>query len=333
MDCHFSDRKTMGRPKKRHREDDPTGRGGGIDTTGNGGAGDTNQPLVFDPHLLSTTGTSTVDALPWEHANNMALSLSMPDDCPAIPESSVNGSHKTSAPQTNLPVDGESYHFAEPDLTVAASPPPQDVHLTGITCSCLSELYSMLISFQSLPSPSFPSSRAPLTRAINLARAVVRCPFCPRDFPSALQNLMLLTTLLPLVVHGYAQVLAVVHEEATQGRRITYRVGDLAQAGSQLHTGTPDCPLGFNVELDSEEWAAMARKVLKQDIYGNGQSIDCLLSVVEELEQRQHIWHLLQPFGQHASCSTPQSDDSHEHNPVCLQLTGHIRGAINALHL
>ncbi|KAI4178232.1 MAG: hypothetical protein LQ348_005655 [Seirophora lacunosa] len=345
IQCHFSDRKIMGRPRKRPRKDDFKGHGREENATGSDDTGRINSPVVprldnsgiqlepFHPLPPSTSEPSTVDASSWGHAHIMTPSPNSTNDWQVVQDANASAPQESGVRQTDLPVNGESYHPAEPDPDSTGLSPSQDVDLTGVTCTCLSELYSMLISFQSLPSPSFPSSRAPLIRAINLARAVVRCPFCPRDFPSALQNLMLLTTLLPLVVHSYAQLLAEIQKQAAQGHRITYRVGDLAQAASHLHTGTADCPMGFNVELDSEEWAAMARKIVKQDIYGNAQSIDCLFSVVEELEQRQHIWHLLQSFSPHESCHNYQLGNGHGHDVVCLQLTGRIRGAIDALHL
>lgn len=211
----------------------------------------------------------------------------------------------------------------------------QNAGVLGAPCSCLKELRSMLENFQSLPPPTFPSSRGPLIKATTLARVVVRCPFCPVDYPSALQNLMLLTTLLPLVVHSYANLLQHIEDQAARGCRITYRVGDLSPAASHLHTGTIDCPMGFNVELDSAEWAAIARKVLKQDIFGQAENSDCLNGVVDELEQRQHFWHLLQPFSEHGSngsCHYQQPHDS-GNNGLCLQLIAQIRKAMEVLKL
>lgn len=210
----------------------------------------------------------------------------------------------------------------------------QTVDLVGVSCSCLNELYSILASFQSLPPTSFPASRGPLIKATNLARRVVRCPHCPQDYPSALQNLMLLTTLLPLVAHGYAKLLQHIQEQAAQGCAVTYRVGDSSLSTIHLHTGTPECPMGFNVELDAEEWASMARKVVKQDIYGNNQKLDCVLSVVEELEQRQWIWHLLQPSCTDTllpPCHSQQNEPDQQ--GLCMQLIGVARRAIDNLKL
>lgn len=337
----------MGRPRKRTRESDHSELehrmgiiSNGLRTTNQMG---TAEPEIPDGNLSPSAaqpprtvakdiaGTST-----WDHRNNVEPSLDSPNGWDVIHILDHNEHPSPGASRTNLPVHGGE------NLTTAAG---QDARSTsalqpsdfiGVSCSCLNELYSRLMSFQSLPPPSFPSSRGPLIEATNLARRVVRCPYCPQDYPSALQNLMLLTTLLPLVAYGYGQLLKHVQEQAAQGRTITYRVGDPSLAAAHLHTGTPDCPMGFNVDLDSEEWGAMARKVLKQDVYGNTQSIDCLVSVVEELEQRQLIWHFLQPFGADAPvapCPNQQMDDPSQHNGLCTQLTGGVRRAIEALNL
>lgn len=90
-------------------------------------------------------------------------------------------------------------------------------------------------------------------------------------------------------------------------------------------------PHGFNVELDPEEGAAMAKKVLKQDIYGNSQSVDCLIGVIEELEQRHQTLHLLQlPCSEAgASCRNPQPQSQ----GLFLQLIQHIRAVVEDLGL
>lgn len=257
----------------------------------------------------------------------------MTDGLDAVQDLDRNGHEQSGALQTSIAMDGEENSIAHAEPTSGTLSSINGIDLIGVSCSCLNDLYTTLMSFQSLPSPSFPSSRGSLTKATNLARSVVRCPFCPQDYPSALQNLMLLSTLLPLVAHGYAQLLTHIQERADKGTRVTYRVGDLSQSASHLHTDTWDCPMGFNVELESHEWAAMARKVVKQDVYGNGQSMDCLLSVIEELEQRQHIWHLLQPFGPDTSCPNHRRSGNCEHDALCLQLAGRTRIAIEALNL
>lgn len=274
-----------------------------------------------------------MDASTRSHTHNIGQSLELANEWDVIQSVGMNGHRETDAGQMNLARNGEPNGIPDSGSNPGNLSPLQDVDSLSLSCSCLDELHSILMSLQPFPSPSFPSLRGPLVRATNLARAVVRCPFCPRDYPSALQNLMLLNTLLPLVTHGYAELLTHIQERAGQGSRITYRVGDTSQSNAHLHTSAPDCPMGFNIELDSDEWAAMARKVVKQDVYGNAQSADSLLSVVEELEQRQQNWHLLQPFSPNASCPGQQLNDTHKRDGFCLLLTSRTRGSIDALDL
>ncbi|KAL8814242.1 MAG: hypothetical protein Q9223_006521 [Gallowayella weberi] len=211
---------------------------------------------------------------------------------------------------------------------------PPDIHNAvplGASCSCLDQLHSVLQSFRSLPPASFPASRGPLTKGTNLARAVIRCPLCPLDFPSALQTSMLLTTLIRLIVHGYSTLIEHIQTQAAEGQKITYRVGDFSLSNAHLHTGGLDCPMGFNVELEPAEWAAMVKKVLKQDLYGNSQNIDCLTGVIEEFEQRQQTWHVMQlPFSEPNLTGASRSNQPHE---LFLQLIRHMRSMVDALEV
>ncbi|KAL8936488.1 MAG: hypothetical protein Q9216_004905 [Gyalolechia sp. 2 TL-2023] len=330
----------MGRPRKRHRESNRSDSGDAATTMNNG---------VFDTDLAATAGSDhggtfglhcaepskAIDAAvsPRDYHQSVEPNIGLSAAWDIIQSPSLNGFPFLGACQSHDPDGGENEDIAT-DHDMGNPSSTQAVDLVDISCSCLNELYSTLASFQLRPPISFPASRGPLLEATSLARRVVRCPYCPRDYPSALQNLMLLTTLLPLVAHGYARLLNHIREQAAQGCTITYRVGDTSLSAAHLHTGTPDCPMGFNVELGPEEWAVMARKVVKQDVYGHSQKLDCVLSVVEELEQRQSIWHLLRPFCTDASpgsrCS-PQSEPC-QHG-LCIQLTGAVRRAIDVLNL
>ncbi|KAL8926996.1 MAG: hypothetical protein Q9208_002541 [Pyrenodesmia sp. 3 TL-2023] len=335
----------MGRPRKRPREQNQIGYQGDDVAIDEDDPSDSNQAGTVGPDVangyldlpptrpLSTTNGSTMDTSAWNHSYGIRPSPRLSGEWDLLQGASMNGHGEGSLGQTRLPTAQEPDPTGYSESNTGNPTSLHDADTLGVSCSCLNELYLTLGGFQPFPPPSFPLSRGPLTRATTLARGVVRCPFCPRDYPTALQNLMLMNTLLLLVTHGYAELLTHIEERSVHGERITYRVGDASPANAHLHTGTPDCPMGFNVELESEEWAAVARKVVKQDVFGNAQSIDCLIGVVEELEQRQHIWHLLRPFSSDASCTREQPDDSHKHDGFCLQLTGRIRAAIDALHL
>ncbi|KAL8707748.1 MAG: hypothetical protein Q9220_007268 [cf. Caloplaca sp. 1 TL-2023] len=312
----------MGRPRKRSLER-RRASGEEAETAMNDRPNIQEQTTSEDPDSITDhTDMPTAQHYDVSGKINTTIEENNSHDTWDIPRSMNSNGHLpvSTAPPMMTSIQGASQHTmsSQPDFGLLPS------------------LYSMLISFQSLPPPSFPSSRGPLLKATDLARATVRCPLCPMTYSSALQNLMLLTTLLLLVADGYANLLKSVKEQAAEGKMITYRVGDASLSSLHLHTGSFDCPMGFNVDLTAEEWVIMAKKVLKQDLYGASQSIDCLVGVVEELEQRQHIWHLLQPFDTNctnAGCPVQQSQDSHGHGSLCLSLVRQIRKAIEALEL
>ncbi|KAL8782176.1 MAG: hypothetical protein Q9213_005612 [Squamulea squamosa] len=342
--CRYSDKKTMGRPRKRPRDSDTIQQEGNISgdyavdqldvgylpTSSN--ADNINASTTPPTTTLNDTITATSYATTSDAPHNIDPTLDSSNDWGTVNGATPNGyepaydqvGSSTATDRTMIDVALPAHYPRTPQhLSNAAS--------TDYPCSCLDQLHLMLQSFRSMPPTSFPSSRYPLTRATNLARVVTRCTVCPLDFPTALQTSMLLTTLLRLIGHGYATLVGEIDAQKAEGRRITCRVGELSYFNAHLHTGTLDCPMGFNIELDPEEWAAMARKVLKQDIYGNSQSVDCLVGVIEELEQRHQTWHLLQiPSSEtDAACRNhhPQSQG------LFLQLIRHIRAVIEDLEL
>ena len=83
-----------------------------------------------------------------------------------------------------------SLHLSTPHYTEATSIPE---------CSCMPNLYTSLASFQTLPAPSFPLTLSLLRNATSLARSVLHSRECTKTHVSALQNFMLLCTLLSLV--------------------------------------------------------------------------------------------------------------------------------------
>lgn len=324
----------MGRPRKRPRESYDPGNQVATDL-GSMGVGESDL-LHGIGDIAAPTGLAPIASdFAWDLPSILSQDIVTAGEWNPLCSPDLNDLPFSNAANVNTATNGsEDIEDSSISSTLASS--SRNAAAISAPCSCLKELYAMLASFQSLPPPSFPSSRGPLLKATSLCRAVVRCPMCPQDYPSALQNLMLLTTLLPLVVHGYAKLLQHIHEQAAQGCAVTFRVGDTSQAASHLHTGTPDCPMGFNIELDADEWSAMTRKVVKQDVYGNAQNMDCLLGVVEELEQRQHIWHVLRPFDSHdpnPGCQYQPPEDESGESRLCLRLVDQSRKAIEALEV
>lgn len=222
-----------------------------------------------------------------------------------------------------LPVDHSTTSVPEPNSTMSVS-----------GCQCLSSLYSTLSSFQTLPPPSFPYSMNILTKATSVACDALRCQRCPFAYASALQNLMSLCTLLPLIAHEYGKLLKHIDERSSKGSSIRFRMGEHSMDQLHLHTGTWDCPMSFEAELSAAEWRSMARRVIKQRVVGSAGLGVSMLGVLNELEERQRDWHAkpkLAEFKHELSCM--EDSCSVDENHTCLQMVSRTRAAIEGLGL
>ena len=202
------------------------------------------------------------------------------------------------------------------------------------SCPCIASLYVTLSSFQALPPPSFPYSMGALTKATTVAREALRCQRCPKMYALALQNLMSLCTLLPLIAHQYGKLLQYIDERSAEGRPISLRMGEKSLDQLHLHTGTADCPMAFDLDFSAKEWRAMSRKVVRLKVIGDADSDDSLLGLVKELENRQRAWHanpVLPEFKHSLSCMEHTCPSSGEH--PCLQMICRARKAIEHLGL
>lgn len=157
-------------------------------------------------------------------------------------------------------------------------------------CSCLSKLYSMLAKFQSLPEPSFPFSMGGLRSAAALSRDVVACDKCSQTYNTALQNSMLLGTLVQLLIYEYTKLLKHIDEKAKRTEKTVFRFGDPSSYFDSRHTGLPDCPMAINVDLNGDEWRTLARKAVGQEIIGNSQNSCGLIGLVQAMKDRQITW-------------------------------------------
>ena len=205
---------------------------------------------------------------------------------------------------------------------------------SGPACQCIASLYSTLASFQQLPPSSFPYSMGALTRATTVAREALRCKHCPAIYATALQNLLSLCTLLPLIVMEYEKLLRHIDERYARGGTISFRVGENSLDQLHLHTSTLDCPMAFDVDFSVAEWRTMARKVVKQKVLEGTEFENSLLGIVEELESRQRNWHakpLLAEFRHGLSCM--KDDCSVDERHTCLQMVSRIKVAIEKLEL
>ena len=228
----------------------------------------------------------------------------------------------------------EDHALALSDENDLSAPFVTDQMTSDNGCQCIASLYVTLSSFQALPPPSFPYSMGALTKATTVAREALRCQRCPKMYALALQNLMSLCTLLPLIAHQYGKLLQYIDERSAKGRPISVRMGEKALDQMHLHTGTADCPMAFDLDLSAKEWRAMSRKVVRRKVIGDVDSNNSLLGLIEELESRQRAWHanpILPEFKHSLSCMESTCPSGGEH--LCLQMICRARRAIEHLDL
>lgn len=124
---------------------------------------------------------------------------------------------------------------------------------------------------------------------------LIHCAQCPQEPFTAIQNVQSIVALFKAIVERLNKVLLCVDREAAElestGKKKPYRVGDTNPALSHLHTGTPDCPMGFNIELEARDWRKIAKMALRTEVYGGGSNSRPLLNLVSESERRQERWH------------------------------------------
>lgn len=212
-------------------------------------------------------------------------------------------------------------------------------HTTGaaeIGCSCLSNLYSMLAKFQSVPSPSFPYSMGILKTATALGRSVVACHTCSQTYNTALQNSMLLGTLLQLLIMEYAKLLNHIDERSKQAEKIAFRLGDPSSLYDSRHTGLPDCPMAINVDLSGDEWRTLARKAVAQEVLGSSQGTTGLTGLVQRMKTRQVSWReqfSTDPCTAFLSANHQHSADHPDHLCVHAVYIEALRKSLQALGL
>ena len=208
-----------------------------------------------------------------------------------------------------------------------------------ITCACLPHLYATLASFQALPQPSFPYTLGLLKNAVRLGHGVVIFQICPTTYNTGVQNAMLLGTLVQLILNEYAKLLEHIEQRAANEDRITFRFGEHSTSFDSRHTGTPDCPMGMNIDLSGEEWQILARKAIKQGVVGSSTSADGLVALIDAMKERQQTLHQhylpdTHCVG-HGKIVTENAPDGRPTNDVWLQIAfiDQLRKSLETLQL
>lgn len=276
----------MGRPKKRRRDGEADGPAQHPGKNDAGPNGSLSGLLVNHPQL--DYGLTALHEQPQSngssHTTDSGIAVSMHDSRNITPNFD------------DTPTNDFGFNL---DFTIDPSlwnlPPPTPQPPENNPCTCLSTTYLTLSTLQTLPTFSFPQVIPPLRTAMSALATLIHCPTCPLDAFTATQNVQSITSLFKALTARYAKALLDINAEATRlaltNTKKRFRVGDTNPALAHLHTGTADCPLGFNIDLEAREWKKIAKTALKMEVWGGGSGAVCLVGLLEECEERQRVWH------------------------------------------
>ncbi|KAF2472140.1 uncharacterized protein BDR25DRAFT_284635 [Lindgomyces ingoldianus] len=335
--CIYSPQKQMGRPRKRRRDeiDQPTTQ----TSTAASDSSSSSFPrptltdfgLIPSPELAEFSGFSDFQAI-----NGLVDSLGpIPHDDFALAHPYTRGH----TPDLNFDIDP----IIDPSLWDAqpiGSKPNNSIPLVPDQqpegpCTCLSIMYLTLSDLQAMTSFSFPAVIPKLRHAMRAVSVIVHCEKCPKEPFSAIQNVLTISSLLSALAERFHKVLHEIDQECKRleqsGEKKQFRVGDNNPAHQHLHTGTLDCPMGFDIELEAKEWKQLTKKALKTEVLGGGSNPIPLSSLIDQMEERQRGWHTNRPnheerariFGAQNMCSS-KGDDA-----TCLRMITQVRTMVN----
>lgn len=200
-------------------------------------------------------------------------------------------------------------------------------------CSCLSSMY---IAAANLETPMiFPQSLRPIRAAIDTANAMVHCQNCPARVATLRQHFLLLTSLLTSISGALSTLFQNINGEAARcealNEKKSFRMGErLTLQSARLHTGTLDCPMGFNIELEPTEWLELAKKATRAEVFGmiNGNpSLDSILCALET-RQRQNHAVLCKLENSCDVISTSKLHTTKDDDYTCLRITNETRNML-----
>jgi hypothetical protein len=174
---------------------------------------------------------------------------------------------------------------------------------------------------------TFPSGLQPLRKAIATATEMAHCQVCPGNHLFAMQNIQLLVTLVMSIVKQYDVILQSIDEEGglldqqPQSKQLHFKAAEDEITNSL----TTDVSLDYPIEVSPAQWTTLAKKVVKNEVYGRDGSQDSLWALLIFLEQRQVRWHAV----------PPRRDFRHNHppddEPFCIKIIWKSKELLAAL--
>ncbi|KAK9597870.1 hypothetical protein V6Z96_002613 [Aspergillus fumigatus] len=341
LPCHYSLQKPMGRPpKKRPREDNDASV---YEITDNGMWADIDDGgiLTEEAGAEATAASDALRLCPPVYTAPMRMPQAFPnllstDDSHSHLWQLESGRSLDPIPATTGPwpdfssvTAATSSPFTLPSsLTLIDSPSVSSPSSDGgnsSQCTCLSYLYLCLSHLSSLaPFPISQHTLCSLFIAAKTARAVIRCEVCPTSFALGMQNVMFTGTLLNVIADAWLRVSQADAEE----------LGKLAAPPAYVASVTQNSP------NPAEAWKDWLRQTVRSAITGGpadpaGQ-VKCsdsptLLSLIEEMEARQHRWHrtrTVESPNEPGSCSPVSHEDHREEDMLCFRVIRSARDVI-----
>lgn len=318
--CVYSLQKQMGRPKKRQRSDEDVNID--IEIQHGHSSAQRNRDATMTAGLGTDRGanlganTTALD-LPWLSGQ---WETSVPPGEHAIPNLTPDSS-SNSPPIFNIPPElqthqGRTHHHRDPSTALLLDPtlsggvssstasnmhgmsnlgcPPNAMP----SCACLSAMYLTLNDLQTMdPTYAFPFALHPLREAMTTAAEVMACEECPTKFISAIQNTQMLGTLLMSIAERFSKILDSISTEAARaelvGESKKFRLAELNNSTSHLHTGGIGCAAAFSIDLSPAEWRSMCKKVVRAEVDGPADGNVCcphLMGLTRGMRERQEKW-------------------------------------------
>ncbi|KAF5680230.1 hypothetical protein FDENT_8433 [Fusarium denticulatum] len=254
--------------------------------------------VYLDPSLMPDLSSEILSGL--------QLELGKDADCSCPTSSGSNTSPSLDSPASNS--------------VATVSPIPQT---SSRSCSCLATFYLAVDDLCKNEKLSFPSGLSFLRKTISTASQIAHCQICPTSHLSAMQNIQLLGTLLMSVGQQYGVILESIDKEAKASmERNELKHLQFSELGAGYSSEVPSC----NLELSPTEWADLAKRSVKAEVYGNRREEECLWGVLNYLEKRQAQWHAMPP---HQDC--PHQYHQSEEEPFCIKILHKAKESIEAL--
>ncbi|KAI6752375.1 hypothetical protein HG530_013744 [Fusarium avenaceum] len=210
---------------------------------------------------------------------------------------------------------------------ISSAPPASPTAQPALACACLASCYLTMDHLSKNEKLTFPSGLRPLRKAIATASEMAHCQVCPGNSLFAMQNVQLLVTLVMSIVKQYDVILQSIDEEGdsldqqAHTKHLHFKIAE----DEITNSSTTDISLDYPIEVSPTQWTTLAKKVVKNEVYGKGGSQDSLWALLIFLEQRQFKWHDV----------LPKRDCRHNHQPddepFCIKIIWKSKELLAAL--